>query len=172
MVQAIACVWVEGRVVIGSQVSKLQTFEEFIPNNFTLKDAFLHNGKLDDILLCALREASSIVSDCLNRLGGTINFRCLSSVYMSSYSQSGTWSVYIIRCSDSTLYTGISTNVARRFEEHASGSTKSAKYLRGRTPLDLIYTKEIGTQSEATIEERRIKALTKTQKVNLILEKS
>ena len=91
---------------------------------------------------------------------------------MSSYSQSGTWSVYIIRCADSTLYTGISTNVARRFEEHASGSPKSAKYLRGRAPLDLIYTKEIGTQSEATIEERRIKALTKAQKLNLILGKS
>ena len=91
---------------------------------------------------------------------------------MSCYSQSGIWFVYIIRCADSTLYTGISTNVARRFEEHTSGSPKSAKYLRGRAPLELIYAKEIGTQSEATIEERRIKALTKTQKVNLILEKS
>ena len=91
---------------------------------------------------------------------------------MNCHPQSETWSVYIIRCADSTFYTGISTNVARRFEEHASGSPKSAKYLRGRTPLDLIYTKEIGTQSEATIEERRIKALTKAQKLNLILEKS
>lgn len=91
---------------------------------------------------------------------------------MNCHPQSKTWFVYIIRCADSTLYTGISTNVARRFEEHASGSPKSAKYLRGRTPLDLIYTKEIGTQSEATIEERRIKALTKAQKLNLILEKS
>ena len=88
---------------------------------------------------------------------------------MSSYSQSETWYVYIIRCADSTLYTGISTNVTRRFEEHASSSPRSAKYLRGRAPLELIYSKEIGTQSEATIEERRIKALTKAQKLNLIV---
>ena len=91
-------------------------------------------------------------------------------IYMSSCSQSGTWSVYIIRCVDNTLYTGISTNVTRRFEEHESSSPKSAKYLRGRAPLQLIYTKEIGTQSEATIEERRIKALTKAQKLNLIVD--
>ncbi len=89
---------------------------------------------------------------------------------MNCHPRSETWSVYIIRCADSTLYTGISTNVARRFEEHTSGSPKSAKYLRGRAPLELIYTKEIGTQSEATIEEHRIKALTKAQKLNLILE--
>lgn len=155
---------------IASQVYKLHTFEELILYNYTLKDAFLYNGKLDDILLCALREASSIVSDCLNRLGVTVNFRCLSIIYMSTYSQSGTWSVYIIRCADSTLYTGISTNVTRRFKEHASSSPRSAKYLRGRAPLELIYAKEIGTQSEATIEERRIKALTKAQKLNLIEE--
>ncbi|MEC8613789.1 MAG: GIY-YIG nuclease family protein [Verrucomicrobiota bacterium] len=91
---------------------------------------------------------------------------------MSSSSQSEAWSVYIIRCADSTLYTGISTNVTRRFEEHASNSRRSAKYLRGRTPLELIYAKEIGTQSEATIVERRIKALTKAQKINFILSQS
>ena len=93
-------------------------------------------------------------------------------MHMNSHPQSETWSVYIIRCADSNFYTGISTNVARRFEEHASSSPKSAKYLRGRAPLELIYAKEIGTQSEATIEERRIKALTKTKKVNLIAGKS
>ena len=91
---------------------------------------------------------------------------------MNCHPQSETWSVYIIRCADSTFYTGISTNVARRFEEHASGGSKSAKYLRGRAPLELIYAKEIGTQSKATIEERRIKALTKVQKVNLVAGQS
>jgi len=79
-----------------------------------------------------------------------------------------TWSVYMIRCADGSFYTGISIDVPRRFEEHASGSPKSAKYVRGRGPLELIYTKEIGTQSEATIEERRIKRLTKAQKIRLV----
>jgi putative endonuclease len=80
------------------------------------------------------------------------------------------WSVYIIRCADGSFYTGISTDVARRFEEHASGSSKSAKYVRGRQPLELIFSKVVGTQSEATIEERRIKALSKAQKVQLVQE--
>ena len=87
---------------------------------------------------------------------------------MITYSQSGTWSVYIIRCADSTLYSVISTNVTRRLVEHTCSSPRSAKYLRGRAPLELIYAKEIGTQSKATIEERRIKALTKAQKLNLV----
>jgi putative endonuclease len=78
------------------------------------------------------------------------------------------WWVYIIRCGDGSFYTGISTDVLRRFEEHASGSLKSAKYLRGRAPLKLIYCKEIGTRSEALVEERRIKRLSKTKKILLI----
>jgi putative endonuclease len=127
-----------------------------------LKDTFLHIGKLDD-MFWALSESFNALGDYFNRFGVYL-------IYMSTYSQSGNWFVYIIRCADSTLYTGISTNVARRFEEHASSSPRSAKYLRGRAPLELIYAKEIGTQSEATIEERRIKALTKTQKLNLIVD--
>jgi putative endonuclease len=79
------------------------------------------------------------------------------------------WSVYIIYCgADGSLYTGISTDVARRFEEHASASPKSAKYLRGRGPLELVYYKQAGTHSTALIEERRIKALSKSQKLKLI----
>jgi len=74
----------------------------------------------------------------------------------------------MIRCADGSFYTGISTDVARRFEEHVSGSPKSAKYLRGRAPLELIYTNAIGTRSQALIEERRIKRLTKTQKEALL----
>lgn len=78
------------------------------------------------------------------------------------------WHVYIIRCADGTLYTGVSTDVARRFEEHSCGSPKSAKYLRGRTPLELVYSREVGTRSEALIEERRIKRMTRPQKTRLI----
>jgi putative endonuclease len=74
----------------------------------------------------------------------------------------------MIRCADGSFYTGISTDVARRFEEHASGSPKSAKYVRGRGPLVLIYTREVGNRSEASIEERRIKRLSKVQKIRLL----
>lgn len=79
-----------------------------------------------------------------------------------------TWSLYILRCGDGTLYTGIATDVDRRFEEHLSQGPKSAKYLRGKLPLELVYRREIGTRSDASKEELRIKSLSRKQKLTLI----
>ena len=78
------------------------------------------------------------------------------------------WSVYIIRCGDHSLYTGISNNVARRFAVHNSGNTKSAKYTRNRHPLTLVFTAEIGTRSAASKVEYRIKQLPKKTKELLV----
>lgn len=77
------------------------------------------------------------------------------------------WYVYLIRCKDGSLYTGISTDVARRLDEHISG--KGAKYLRGRAPLNLVYQQAIGSRSEALIAEAAIKKLSKADKEVLIL---
>ncbi len=54
------------------------------------------------------------------------------------------WSVYILRCGDGSLYTGVATDVARRFGEHQSQGPKAAKYVRGRTPLELGQQRETG----------------------------
>ena len=78
------------------------------------------------------------------------------------------WSVYLIRCGDGSLYTGIATDVARRFEEHESQGPKGAKYTRGKLPLELVFQREVGTRSEACKEELRIKALSRKQKLALI----
>jgi putative endonuclease len=80
------------------------------------------------------------------------------------------WSVYIIRCRDGSLYTGISTDVARRFKEHSAAGPKSAKYLRGRGPLELVYKESVGSRSEALIEERRLKRLSKAEKELILRE--
>jgi putative endonuclease len=69
------------------------------------------------------------------------------------------WSVYIIRCGDGSLYTGIATDVERRFGEHVAQGPKAAKYLRGRLPLEIVYRREIGNRSEASKEELRIKRM-------------
>ena len=53
------------------------------------------------------------------------------------------WFLYLIRCKGGQLYTGIATNVERRFAEHQSG--KGSKYLRGKTPLQLVFQKKIGS---------------------------
>lgn len=81
-----------------------------------------------------------------------------------------TWWVYLIRCGDGSLYTGIATDVDRRFEEHKSQGPKGAKYTRGKLPLLLVYRREVGTRSEASKEEYRIKALSRRQKLRLIAE--
>ena len=60
---------------------KLQTFEEFILNNFVLKDAFLPIGKFDGMLLCVMRELSNFVGDCLDHMSVAVNSRCLSIIY-------------------------------------------------------------------------------------------
>ena len=82
------------------------------------------------------------------------------------------WSVYLLRCADETLYTGVAIDVDRRFGEHQSQGPKAAKYVRGRAPLQLVYVREIGSQSEAMQEEWRIKQLGKADKEKLIIGKS
>ncbi len=77
------------------------------------------------------------------------------------------WWVYIIRCGDDSLYTGIATDVDRRFSEHEAQGQKSAKYLRGRLPLEIVFRKEIGTRSEASKEELRMKKLSRREKLKL-----
>lgn len=77
-----------------------------------------------------------------------------------------TWKLYILRCGDGSLYTGITTDVEKRLEVHRSG--KGAKYTRGRGPLELVYSEECGTHSDALKRELEMKALTKAQKEDLI----
>ncbi len=77
------------------------------------------------------------------------------------------WYVYILKCSDGTLYTGVTTDVERRFREHKEGKT-GAKYTRGRFPLEVVYTETCASRSEAQKREAQIKKLSKSEKVILI----
>lgn len=76
------------------------------------------------------------------------------------------WKIYILRCKDGSLYTGIAVDVQARLKVHQSG--KGAKYTRGRGPLELVYTEECGDKSAALKRELEIKALTREQKLQLI----
>ena len=57
----------------------------------------------------------------------------------------------MVRCREGTLYTGIATNVARRFSEHQNNGNKAAKYLRGRGPLELVLEKALGTNKRVAL---------------------
>lgn len=76
------------------------------------------------------------------------------------------WYLYLVRTFDNRLYTGITTDVDRRFAEHQSG--KGAKALRGKGELTLAFSHEAGDRSQALRLEYRIKQLTKTQKERLV----
>lgn len=69
------------------------------------------------------------------------------------------WFLYLIGCGDGSLYTGVTTNVARRLAEHTAGGPKAAKYLRGRGPLTLAYSVRVGEKSAALSLERWVKTL-------------
>lgn len=74
--------------------------------------------------------------------------------------------VYIVKCSDNTLYTGWTTNVEARIKVHNSGT--GAKYTRGRLPVTLVYWEALDTRSEALSREVVIKKMSKGQKIKLI----
>lgn len=76
------------------------------------------------------------------------------------------WSLYLLRCADGAIYTGITTDVARRLDEHVSG-TRGSKYLRGRRPLELLYQRCIGNRSQASRIEHRVRNLQRTRKTDV-----
>ena len=82
--------------------------------------------------------------------------------------ESALWYLYLVRCANGHLYTGVTTNVARRFSEHQSGGIKSAKYLRGKGPLTLMYQEQVGSHGDALRREIAVKKLSRAQKLALI----
>ena len=76
------------------------------------------------------------------------------------------WYVYMLRCGDGTLYTGMTDNVKKRFAAHCAG--KGAKYTRGRGPLELVYTEAVSDKSAALRREYEIKKLSRQGKLDLI----
>ena len=79
------------------------------------------------------------------------------------------WCVYMLECSDSTIYTGITNNLENRINVHNSG--KGAKYVKTRLPVRLLWFIESENRSEASKLEIKIKKLTRTQKLNIIENK-
>lgn len=76
------------------------------------------------------------------------------------------WNLYILRCGDGSLYTGIAKDVERRLQRHGTG--RGAAYTRSRLPLELVYSEKGMTRSEALIREAQIKRLPRKRKETLI----
>jgi putative endonuclease len=73
------------------------------------------------------------------------------------------WTVYILKCADGTLYTGVTNDIERRLAQHRSGA--GAKYTRGRGPLELLHAENHGTRSRALKREAEIKSWSREEKL-------
>ena len=78
------------------------------------------------------------------------------------------WSVYILRCADDTLYTGITDDVDRRIAQHNAG--KGAKYTRGRGPVQMCYLENCEDKSAALRREHKIKSMSRAEKLSMIAD--
>ncbi len=87
---------------------------------------------------------------------------------MDTSGKKGLWYVYIVRCNDDSLYTGITTDLPRRLDEH-NNSARGAAYTRGRRPVKIVYSAEELDRSAASRRERQIKNLSKPEKERLVL---
>ncbi len=85
---------------------------------------------------------------------------------MSLNPENKNWYVYIVRCSDDSLYTGISTDVEARIAKHNKGM--GAKYTRSRGPVDLVYTESLSEKGDALRREMEIKKLSPQNKRKLV----
>jgi putative endonuclease len=82
------------------------------------------------------------------------------------------WFVYIVQTSCNKLYTGITTNTERRFQEHCDVfhgyNTKGAKFFRGNKPIGIVYVEECNSRSAASKREYQIKSMSKHDKLGLL----
>jgi len=86
------------------------------------------------------------------------------------FSPMTSWHVYIVRCTDDTLYTGITRDVERRVDEHNTSKLLAASYTRSRRPVTLVYREPAATRSAASKREYELKQMTRREKVALIAQ--
>jgi len=77
------------------------------------------------------------------------------------------WHVYIVQCSDNSLYTGITKDIDRRILEHNEDDKKGARYTRTRRPVNMVYKEACGDRSQASSREYQIKKLSRSEKLRL-----
>lgn len=96
---------------------------------------------------------------------GRVHPRYLRMMRGMSLAGEKSWSVYMLRCGDDTLYTGVAKDVAHRLQKHRAG--KGSAYTRSHLPVALVYEKSGFSRSQALVEEARLKRLPRTKKMEI-----
>lgn len=86
---------------------------------------------------------------------------------MATGPSAAAWCVYVLRCADGSLYTGITTDIVRRIAEHNGDGALGARYTRTRRPVQLVHAEGAGSRAEATRREAAIKRLDRARKLAL-----
>jgi putative endonuclease len=87
---------------------------------------------------------------------------------LDTAADSPSWHVYLVRCADGSLYTGIATDVERRVQEHNSDDAVGAKYTRARRPVTLVYHEAVDSRSAALKREHALRKMAKADKENMV----
>lgn len=87
---------------------------------------------------------------------------------MPSPAASTAWCIYMLRCADGSLYTGITTDIVRRVAEHNEGGAVGARYTRSRRPVQLVHVEPAATRADASRREAAIKRLDRARKLALL----
>lgn len=77
------------------------------------------------------------------------------------------WHVYLLRCADGSLYTGVATDLARRLRQHNGELTGGARYTQGRRPVELVWSETCDSRADAQVREAQIKKLPRRDKLAL-----
>jgi putative endonuclease len=109
-----------------------------------------------------LRRQLRAASDAAATIAGEVS-AVLDARAPPAMSAASAFSIYLVRCADGSIYTGIATDVLRRLREHESGR-KGSRYLRGKGPLQLLFQCEVGDRSTAQRIENRVRRLPPTDK--------
>ena len=78
------------------------------------------------------------------------------------------WFVYIVKCADASLYTGITNDIERRINAHNNDNRTASAYTRSRRPVELVYQESYQTRSQASKREYQIKQLSRKEKIVLL----
>lgn len=177
---------IRNRLKVHSVINNAKVFLK-IQKEFSSFDEYIWNYVDNTPIInrfVSLREypTKTSISDTISKDLKKRGFKFVGSTIIYAYMQAAglvndhtidcckNWNVYMVRCNDKSLYTGITNNITRRIKEHNSNSASSAKYTRAKSPCHLVYQEYCTDKSSAAKREAQIKKLSKEQKEILVKE--
>ena len=134
----------------------------------TIFDYSLRLSSLQEVLLVRYSYLHSYTGHCCHVWLYLVLYSCSLLSERRLQFRTMSWYVYMMRCADDSLYTGITTDIERRLQEH-NGTGKGAKYTKARRPVNLVYQEQVPDRSAALIKEHALRQLQRSEKLKLAM---